>query len=118
MGQIDDVRLYNRALSLDEVNQLYLSNTIGAQTVTQINFPSANNMIGTFPNVFDRLPDLTNIVISSNASLTGPIPSTISNLTKLVELGLSSLGVNGSLPSVLPTALTSLSINTMPNMTA
>lgn len=86
MGQMDDVRLYDRALSLDEVNQLYLSNQMGSQTVTQLRFPSANNMIGTFPNVFDRLPSLTAIEINYNGGITGPIPATISNLPKLIEL--------------------------------
>lgn len=85
-ASMDEVRIYNRSLSADEVNQLYLSNTMGAHTVTQIRFTGANNMVGTFPNVFDRLPSLTAIEINGNAGITGPIPATISTLPKLTEL--------------------------------
>jgi uncharacterized repeat protein (TIGR01451 family) len=115
---MDEVRIYNRALSADEVNQLYLSNTMGAQTVTVLRFTGANNMVGSFPNVLDRLPSLTALEVSNNLSVIGAIPSTISNLPKLNELSLNSLGINGSVPSTLPTTLTILAINNNTGMSA
>lgn len=117
-GQIDDMRIYNRALSTDEVNQLFLSNTMGAQTVTQINFPSANNIVGTIPNMFDKLPDLTNIQFVNNMGVIWAIPDSIFGLPKLLSLILQNLSTNSALPTTLPLSLGSVSINNLANMPA
>ena len=43
-------------------------------------------MSGTIPDIFDKMPDLTHIQISNNANVAGSVPSSVSNLTKLVSL--------------------------------
>ena len=41
-GGIDDVRIYNRALSAAEVSQLYTTNNTAISRVTQLNFGVGN----------------------------------------------------------------------------
>ena len=73
-------------------------NTLGGQ-VTSLSL-SGKSLTGRIPATLGNLTKLLSLDLSSN-SLTGPIPSTLGNLTKVGTLDLSSNGLTGPIPSTL-----------------
>ncbi len=124
-GGIDEVRIYNRALSDGEISQLYNSNTIKENVSSlclsntiewtacnyQYQWTAGNNMSGPLPSSIGLLSELTTLALSNNA-LGGTIPVQLTNLTKAWRVLLASTNLTGTLPSTIGamTALTQLDV--------
>lgn len=57
-----------------------------------------NRLIGTLPHELGAFAELTTLDVSSNPALTGSLPRSLSNLTKLEYLSVSNTRTSGSIP--------------------
>lgn len=62
---------------------------------------SSGDLSGPIPPYFGDLPMLEDLFINDHPNLTGPIPSSLTKLTRLVSLTISNTRVSGAIPSFL-----------------
>lgn len=113
-GSIDEVRIYNRAISAAEVTQLYqkntiienvqslcLSNTVESTACNyQYQWTAGNNMSGPLPASIGLLSEITTLSLNNNA-LGGVFPTELTNLKKAWRVLLASTNLTWSLPTTI-----------------
>ncbi len=72
--------------------------TVSSNRVTQINL-AKNTLTGALPTEISNLDKLTKLILSGN-SLTGTLPTTLNKLSSLKELNLSDNKLSGTLPDL------------------
>ncbi len=120
-GSIDEVRIYNRAISATEVTQLYNTNTIKenilyiclahnieAYTCNQPRQSpwgtAGNNLSGPLPTSIWDLSEMVSFNIHFNA-VNGTIPTTIGNLKKLTQFLADNNQFTWSIPTTIGWAI-------------
>jgi Leucine-rich repeat (LRR) protein len=81
--------------------------------VTEVSFPSNNNLTGSIPASIGDLTNLTTLNFSNNLKLIGTLPREIGKLTNLTALNLLNNKLTGSIPSEIGnlTKLTTLNLS-------
>ncbi|KAK7344710.1 hypothetical protein VNO77_14661 [Canavalia gladiata] len=74
--------------------------------VISLSITNDNDLVAQFPPSIANLPYLESMFLYRLPNLTGPIPETISKLTKLQSIQISLTGLSGPLPNFRPTLKT------------
>jgi len=60
-----------------------------------------NNLNGFLPSTLGNLTEISGLIIANNSLLTGKVPSSLINLTKMVYLNLSYNNLSGAIPNYM-----------------
>ncbi|XP_047943402.1 receptor like protein 27-like [Salvia hispanica] len=94
IGRVTSLSLYSEGVS-GEISE---SSLFRLANLSKLDLSNNDFSKSEIPNQFHRLPNLANLDLS-NSGFMGPIPSTLANLTELVELDLSSNFLTGFSPT-------------------
>lgn len=99
-GSVDDVRIYNRALSAIEINQLYISGSVGAKVnvTNRFNNAMSQGLVGHW--TLDGKDMISNVVDRSGQGNTGYLKNFTSTTTIPGKLG-QALSFDGSNDGIL-----------------
>jgi len=80
------------------IDGLFLHKSVGDDNLGDESLWQGNHLVGSFPDVFDKLPYLKDLNIARN-SLTGPLPASFSDMTRLENFYALDNNLDGPLPT-------------------